>query len=113
MIDTDTSEHRTAATSTDTRGNVYVMTHSIFSDVVRIGCTPEDPEHYAKQLSENTPGDYTLVFSIQCANPCQIKQQIRDYLNAEKYVNEFYQVPPATVKKLLQREALKIPLQTD
>jgi len=24
-------------------GNVYVMTHSFFSDVIRIGCTPCDP----------------------------------------------------------------------
>jgi hypothetical protein len=29
-------------------GNVYVMTHSFFSDVVRIGCTPTDPLEYAK-----------------------------------------------------------------
>ncbi|GLX76971.1 hypothetical protein tinsulaeT_03110 [Thalassotalea insulae] len=108
MSNNDASKIRSASV---TNGNVYVMTHSFFTDVVRIGCTPDDPEQYARQLSENTPGDYTLVFSLQCAQPCQVKKQIRAYLNAEKYVNEFYQVPPEVVKKLMQRETLKIPIK--
>lgn len=32
------------------QGNVYVMTHSFFSDVIRIGCTPENPPDYAKKF---------------------------------------------------------------
>lgn len=91
-------------------GNVYVMTHSFFSDVIRIGCTPEDPKEYAKTLSANTPGDYAIVFSLKCNNPCQVKKQIREYLNAQEYVNEFYQVPVEVAEKLLKREALKIPI---
>ena len=35
-------------------GNVYIMTHSFFSDVVRIGCTTENPKDYAKTLSKKT-----------------------------------------------------------
>ncbi len=99
-------------TSTDniSMGNDYVMTHCFFSDVIRIGCTPEDPEEYAKTLSTNTPGDYTLAFSLKCNNPCQVKKQIREYLNAQEYVNEFYQVPVDVAKKLLKRETLKIPI---
>lgn len=91
-------------------GNVYVMTHSFFSDVIRIGCTPEKPEEYAKTLSQNSPGEYTTIFSLACKNPCQVKKQIREYLNAQEYVNEFYQVSPEVAKKLLKRETLKIPI---
>ncbi len=91
-------------------GNVYVMTHSFFSDVVRIGCTPKDPEDYAKQISQNTPGDYSVVFSLKCMNPCKVKKQIREYLNAQEYVNEFYQVPAEVAESLLKRETLRIPI---
>ena len=91
------------------QGNVYVMTHSFFSDVIRIGCTPENPQIYAKQLSKNTPGEYSLAFSLQCHNPCKVKKQIKSYLNAQEYVNEFYQVSPEVAEKLLRRKTLIIP----
>ncbi len=90
-------------------GNVYVMTHSFFSDVIRIGCTPEDPQEYAKSLSKKTMGDYTLVFSLKCSNPCKVKKQIREYLNAQEYVSEFYQVPAEVAESLVKREVLRIP----
>jgi hypothetical protein len=93
-------------------GNVYVMTHSFFSDVVRIGCTPDDPQEYAKSLSAKTIGDYHVVFSLLCSNPCKVKNQIKKHLNAQKYAAEFYQVPPDFAGKLLRREALKIPTLT-
>jgi len=93
-------------------GNVYVMTHSFFSDVIRIGCTPDDPNEYAKSLSAKTPGDYTLVYSLACSNPCKVKKQIREYLNAQEYVNEFYEVPSDVAAKLLKRETLRIPMFT-
>jgi hypothetical protein len=95
--------------NTVSKGNVYVMTHSFFSDVIRIGCTPEDPQAYANELSANSPGKYTLVFSQTCDNPCQVTRQIRDYLNAQKYVNEFYEVPAQVAEKLLKQESLRIP----
>lgn len=91
-------------------GNVYVMTHSFFSDVIRIGCTTEDPEVYTKKLSEKTPGHYTLVFSLQCKNPCNVKKQIKTYLNAQEYVEEFYQVTAEVAENLLKRESLRIPM---
>lgn len=91
-------------------GYVYVMTHSFFSDVIRIGCTPDDPKTYAHSLSQNSPGKYHVVFSLACSNPCQVKKQIREYLNAQKYVNEFYQVSAEVAEKLLKRETLKIPI---
>jgi len=91
------------------QGNVYVMTHSFFSDVIRIGCTPEDTTVYAKQLSAKTPGEYSVAFSLQCHNPCKVKKQIREYLNAQEYVNEFYQVSPEVAEKLFKRETLRIP----
>ena len=90
-------------------GNVYVMTHSFFSDVVKIGCTTEDPQEYAKSLSAKTIGEYSVVFSLQCNNPCKVKKQIKKYLNAQEYVNEFYQVSPDVAEKLLKRETLVIP----
>lgn len=90
-------------------GNVYVMTHSFFSDVVKIGCTKENPEDYAKSLSQKTIGDYSVAFSLECTNPCKVKAQIRRYLNAQEYTKEFYQVSAETAAKLLTRETLKIP----
>jgi len=90
-------------------GNVYVMTHSLFSNVIRIGCTPKDPQTYTDTLSANSPGQYTLVYAKQCSNPCQVKKQIREYLNAQVYVNEFYEVPADVAAKLLTRETLRIP----
>jgi len=90
--------------------NVYVMTHSFFSDVIRIGCTTQDPETYAKTLSEKIPGKYTLVFSLQCDNPCKVKSQIQTYLKAEEYINEFYQVTTDVAERLLKRESLRIPM---
>jgi hypothetical protein len=86
------------------------MSHSFFSDVIRIGCTPDDPQEYAKLLSKKTPGEYSLVYSLACNNPCKVKKQIREYLNAQEYINEFYQVPAEIAAKLLKRETLKIPI---
>ena len=93
----------------DSVGNVYVMTHSFFSDVVRIGCTTEDPKEYVKSLSAKTPGDYTVVFSLECNNPCRVKKRIQEHLNAKEYVKEFYQVPAKVAEHLLKRETLVIP----
>lgn len=92
------------------KGNVYVMTHSLFNDVIKIGCTPEDPQAYAQTLSKSMPGEYAVVFSQQCNNPCKVKKQIREHLNAQEYVNEFYQVSAEVATKLLKRETLKIPM---
>jgi hypothetical protein len=92
-----------------TLGSVYVMTHSFFSDVVKIGCTTEDPKTYAKSLSAKTIGEYSVAFSLQCSNPCKVQKQIKHYLNAQEYVSEFYQVSPDIAEKLLKRETLKIP----
>ena len=91
-------------------GNVYIMTHSFFSDVIRIGCTAEDPNLYAKTLSAKTPGTYTVAFSLQCNNPNRIKEQIQTCLNSQKYANEFYQVAPDIAERLIKRESLRIPI---
>lgn len=90
--------------------NVYVMTHSFFSDVIRIGCTTQDPETYAKTLSEKIPRKYTLIFSLQCENPCKVNNQIETYLKAEGNINEFYQVSTDIAERLLKRESLRIPM---
>jgi hypothetical protein len=94
-------------------GHVYVMTHSLFSDVVKIGCNPEDPQEYAKSLSAKTIGEYHVAFSLQCSNPCKVKRQIKEYLNVQEYVSKFYQVSPEVAAKLLRRETLKIPIVTN
>ncbi|KGJ91449.1 GIY-YIG nuclease family protein [Colwellia psychrerythraea] len=104
------TESTTETTTTDVKlGNVYVMTHSFFSDVVKIGCTTEEPVEYAKALSAKTIGEYSVAYSLQCKNPCKVKKQIKKYLDAQEYVNEFYQVSPEVAKKLLKRETLVIP----
>jgi hypothetical protein len=91
-------------------GNVYIMTHSIFSNVIRIGCTPSNTETYAKSLSTGSPGQYHLFFSLACDNPCQVKKQIRKHFSAKKYINEFYEVSPESAKSILTREVMKIPV---
>jgi len=91
-------------------GYVYVMIHSFFSDVVKIGCTTEDPTTYAKSLSAKTIGEYSVAFSLQCIRPCKVQKQIKSYLTAQEYVNGFYQVSPDFAEKLLKRESLKIPI---
>jgi len=91
-------------------GNVYIMTHSIFSNVIKIGCTTDDTEEYAKSLSAKGPGDYKLYFSLACDNPCLIKKKLREHFIAEQYVNEFYEVSPEIAKNVLKRELMKIPV---
>lgn len=93
-------------------GHVYVMTHSLFSDVVKIGCTSEDPITYAKVLSAKTVGDYKVVFSLACNNPYKVKRQVKAYLTAQEYVTGFYQIPIEVAGKLLKRETLIIPSVT-
>jgi hypothetical protein len=91
-------------------GNVYVMTHSFFSDVIKIGCIPSDPHEHAKVMSAETIGDYKVVYSLKCLSPCKVKNQIRAYLNAKEYVDGFYQVPAEVAETLLKREVLRIPI---
>lgn len=90
-------------------GNVCVMTHSFFSDVIRIACTPIEPKKYAEHLSASTPGDYKLIFSLRCDDPCKVKKQIKTYLHAKVYSRDFYQVSPKVAQKLLTQESLRIP----
>ena len=90
-------------------GNVYIMTHSIFSDVIRIGCTPSNVEEYATSLSAKSPGHYELFYSLACDNPCMVKKQLKQHFTAQKYINEFYQTSIEVAAKLLERETLKIP----
>lgn len=91
-----------------TFGNVYIMTHSIFSDVIKIGCTAADIEEYTQSLSMKSPGFYKLFFTLACENACQVSQQLRKYFDAHQYVNEFYQMSPEIAKRVLKREVLKI-----
>ena len=84
-------------------GNVYIMTHSIFSGVIKIGCTTSDSEEYTKLLSAKSPGHFELYFSVPCDNPCQIKKQLREHFHAKQYVNEFYEVSPETAKNEIGR----------
>ncbi|GHE77658.1 GIY-YIG nuclease family protein [Thalassotalea profundi] len=91
-------------------GNVYIMTHSIFSNVIRIGCTTKNTEDYAKELSAQTPGEYSIYFSLPCDNPCMVKKEIRKHFNSKNHVNEFYEISPEAAKTILKREVMKIPL---
>lgn len=91
-------------------GNVYVMTHSFFSDVIKIGCTVEDPNFHAKSLSAKTFGEYTLAFSLRCKNPKKVEKRIQSQLLAQKYTNDFYHVSVKAAERLLKREAYLIPI---
>jgi len=103
------SQHLTSANDIPF-GNVYIMTHSLFSDVIRIGCTPSNAEEYATSLSAKTPGHYELFYSLACDNPCMVKKQLKQHFTSQKYINEFYEVSPENAKTVLKREAMKIPV---
>jgi len=91
-------------------GNVCIMTHSFFSDVIRIGFTDNDPMDYALSLSQSTPGDYSVVFSLKCKQASSVASRIKEYLSNKKYVSEFYEVSPKVAEHLLKRETLRIPV---
>ncbi|WP_246058228.1 GIY-YIG nuclease family protein [Litorilituus lipolyticus] len=91
-------------------GNVCIMTHSFFSDVIRIGFTDNDPVDYALTLSQSTPGNYSVVFSLKCKQASNVAFRIKEYLSNKKYVNEFYEVSPKVAEHLLKRETLRIPV---
>jgi hypothetical protein len=96
--------------NTDTAiGNVYVMTHSLFSDVVRIGCTPDSAEEYAKTLSAKTPGEYTIVYSSTCNSACAVKERIKHSLSSKLYMNDFYEVSENEALSAVKREVMRIP----
>lgn len=90
-------------------GNVYIMKHSFFSDVIRIGCTPENPIKYAKELSQKSPGEYLVSYAVYCSNPCEVKKRLKAYLESYKCINDFYEVSADIAMKYLQRESMKIP----
>lgn len=90
-------------------GNVYIMKHSLFSDVIRIGCTPDDPIHYTQTLSKKSPGSYTLLYAQACQQPCKVTRKVRRYLTEKNYINEFYEVSPSCAIKLFKQEVLRIP----
>lgn len=90
--------------------NICIMTHSFFSDVIRIELTDNDPKDYALSLSQSTPGNYSVVFSLECEQASNVVSRIKDYLSNKKYVSEFYQVSPKFVEQLLKRETLRIPV---
>lgn len=90
--------------------NICIMTHSFFSDVIRIELTDNDPKDYALSLSQSTPGNYSVVFSLECEQANNVVSRIKDYLSNKKYVSEFYEVSPKFVEQLLKRETLRIPV---
>jgi len=90
-------------------GYVCVMTHSFFNDIIKVGCTTLDPTLYAMALSEKTPGDYKIFFSLNCLNPNKVEERIHKQLHSEEYINEFYQVSAKRVESILKREVLRIP----
>jgi T5orf172 domain len=90
-------------------GYIYVMTHSIFSDVVKVGSTVEEPHEYAQKLSQKVPGQYHLKFAQQCNNPKNIENIIRNYLHKNACTTEFFEVPEQYAVNLIKREVLRIP----
>ena len=90
-------------------GYVCVITHSFFNDIIKVGSTTLDPKLYALALSEKTPGDYKIFFSLNCHNPNKVEESIHKQLHSKEYINDFYQVPAKRVACILKREVLRIP----
>ena len=90
-------------------GNVYIMSHSLFANIVRIGCTPKNIEEYAKLLSAQSPGDYHIIYSSSCDNPCSVKNRIRHSLSKNICMNEFYELSACEAITAVKREIMRIP----
>lgn len=88
------------------------MSHSIFSGVVKIGSTTEEPHEHAQQLSQRVPGQYHVKFAQQCDNPKHIENLVRNYLNTKAYTPEFFEVPEKLAVSVVKREVLRIPAIT-
>lgn len=96
------------------KGNVFVLQHSIFNHVVQFGCSEQNPADIAKKLSKKTrmPGEFSVVASHSCCEPCSAKARVIQALKNTHYVEDFYEVSLETAKKIVQREALRIPINS-
>lgn len=92
-----------------THGNICVLNHSFFSDVIRIECTQDTPKHKADELSKKSPGEYNVVYHTHCHNPAQIKENVQKHLTYIQCVNDFFEASPEQVIQLIKRETMRIP----
>lgn len=90
------------------KGNICIMTHSFFSNVIRIVSTQEPPKNFAKYLSDKSPGEYQVFFSLYCEHPNNVKDIVQKSLTPIECVKEFYDATPEQAVKLIKRETMKI-----
>ena len=93
------------------QGNVFILQHTLFDNVVRFGCSKMCADEFAKDLSSKTkiPGKFIVYSSIYCQEPCFVKDRVVNALESNKYVNEFYEIQPEQALNIVKRETLRIP----
>jgi len=91
-------------------GNVFILQHSFFQNVVQFGCTSKDPNLIATKLTKQTrmPGEFSVISSLFCDEPCEVKKRVTNALKLAHYVEEFYEISPEAAFKVIQREILRI-----
>ena len=94
-------------------GNVFILQHTTFQNVVRFGCSEMHAEEFADQLNNKTriPGKFIVYSSIYCEQPCSIKDRVTDALRNNQYVDEFYQITAESALNIVKRETMRIPLK--
>jgi len=92
-------------------GSVYVMKHSFFEGVVRVGCTPKELEQYAAELTNNTnlPGKYSVYSYVTCDDPCLVRSRVLDILKEHRAGGEFFDMMPEEATAIIKRESMRIP----
>lgn len=99
-------------------GYVYLMVCAAMPDLVKVGCSTNDPLLRARQLSASTSAalPFTLAYSRHVNSPFQVEAALHRELD-EYRVNdsrEFFKVPLHQVITLVERyEEVGIPLSCD
>lgn len=96
------------------RGNVFILQHSFFKNVLQFGCSSQSPKFFADKLSDNSrmPGKFSVIGSLYCDEPCEVKERVIDSLKSAHYVENFYEISVEVAVKAIRREILRIPIST-
>jgi len=96
-------------------GNVFILQHTLFDNVLKFGCTHRNPDDVAEELSSKVsmPGKFSVISAIRCVNPCKVKEKVVEIFKSSRYIDDFYEVPVDTALSIVKRESMRIPIQMD
>ncbi|MGB1199770.1 MAG: hypothetical protein ACPG46_12030 [Thalassotalea sp.] len=93
---------------------LYLIKHKLLSNVVKFSVSQQSYTEFIAHLSQtsNPLEQYTFVSSIECHNPSAVIERIQHSLKEQHSCGGIYQVSPSEALKVVQREALRIPVTT-